>query len=208
MFCCGAQDISKLEDVESGVFPHFKEALDNIAVARDYFDQVNMPTMLVYMTDAFSVDDLTIPKEDPYHKFYRQRLSGNFEVVCKTDNGAFDVVERFNFDSHKVSLVPSDLKARLDMFYPGVKNLIISGFSAAACVKETVKGAFRHGYKVYMLQDCVRDASDYGLEQRPIEEAALNDFRRYGAWVGTLDQLKNVMSMPGNDLLPIAGPKL
>lgn len=208
MFCCGTK-VEPSDKVEHFELPHFKVALDNIAVARGYFDQIGIPSMLVYTTDAFGVEDPSVYKDDPYQRFHRQRLNGLFHVVCKTEDSAFDYVEHLEFISIRSRKLPSDLKTQLDNFYPRAKNLVISGFNTGACVKKTVKDAIALGYRVYVPLHCTRDADDHGEEgkARPIEEAALGDIRRYGAWVGTLNQLKEIMETPGNDLLSSPAPK-
>ncbi|MCF8496431.1 MAG: isochorismatase family protein [Alphaproteobacteria bacterium] len=70
-------------------------------------------------------------------------------LIKKNDNSAFN-----GGDIHE------ELQKR------GKKALWVSGFNAGACVKETVIDAYKQGYEVFVMSDCVENSRSWSEDKK------------------------------------------
>lgn len=76
-----------------------------------------------------------------------------------------------------------------------VKNIIISGFNAGACVKAIVEDALSEQFNALLLNDCIgQDTYDDSLNARESRNKSLQEMRDLGAYSATSKELRNFLS--------------
>ncbi|MEP7288475.1 MAG: cysteine hydrolase [Chloroflexota bacterium] len=130
-------------------------------------------TQVIYIGNEYSPRDLA-------------NLFRNHSAIKGSDGSQLDSrVSRIN--NHYFSKDQSNAftNPKLDLFLRehNVKQLVLTGVYASACVRGTALAGLKHGYQVSVVSDAVADASD----QR--RNAALNGLQRKGVAVLTNAQL-------------------
>jgi len=97
---------------------------------------------------------------------YTKGLGGTIAPI-KEALGEFEYIEKEIFSSYK----NEEFKAKLEQ--SGKTEIIVTGAEAHVCVQQTVLDLLDHGYKVYVLVDCIssRFAMDRKFSMKRMETA-------------------------------------